>query len=171
VASDDDFAARLLDGRARAPEATLWWPRHVASVLAHAASPRSRRGPTGSKIASVAAEWSRIVPGRAAELMARHAELEAAMVRAMSDGDRTALSRIGEDLAGNVGDLGAAHSAAVPGFPEAAFRSLVARHSALLAEAVQRASPAAAVSHAGTDLRANTLALAGLTTEWAGGAA
>lgn len=170
MAPEDDFAARLLDGRADAPAATLWWPRHVASVLGHAAAPPSRRAATAARVASVAEQWGLFLgsspgAGPASLLVREHAAIEARIAEAMRARDAAGLRRLAGDLAENVRIMGKAHAECLPGFPERSFCSLVARHSALLADAAGRAgSPRSPVP--GDELRANTLSLARMTTEW-----
>lgn len=174
MAFDDDFAARLLDGRADAPAVTLWWPRHVASVLAHAAAPASRRPATGARVAAVARQWGSFLGGSrgadpAASLVCEHARIETRIAEAMAARDAAGLRRLADDLAGNVRNLGMVHANYLAGFPERRFCSLVARHAALLADAAARAGSARSPVP-GDDLRANTLALARMTTEWLAGA-
>ena len=166
----DDFAAKLISGKALASAKASWWPRHCRALgryvnLSGGNTPNAQNA-SKDELAMGWAAWESAVPVAAKKgFMENHTELEMALVDASFHGDEKRIESIGSMLLDNATEQADAYAAAIDGFPKAVFLKLLQEHVFVFVKSVR--------SHCEKKKRSceemehsNTLALAAFTAEW-----
>lgn len=170
--SREYLVTRLLSGKNEAPGRTRWWPRHsgITSRYLQAAIQGEQKTLVATRDLAIASatEWECLAHRTKNGLMAEHALLELELVDAALRTDVDGINIIGEHLTRNARIQTEALRAKIDGFPADHFLALFAAHITLFIDSVES-------KMVGDDIffdkseekrRANTIALAGLSTEW-----
>lgn len=166
----DDFAAKLISGKAVASVKAAWWPRHCRAISRYLLL---SAGGTPNALLSVRDElsmgwvaWEAAIPqGAKKGLMERHTGLEIALMDAARANDEKKIDEIGNLLLENATMQAEACAGAVVGFPKATFLKLLQEHVFLFAKTVRTHKEGKGRSCEVLE-QSNTLALAAFTAEW-----
>jgi hypothetical protein len=166
----DDFAAKLIAGKAVASAKASWWPRHCRAlgrylVLSGGGTPNAL-GTVRDELAMGWAAWEAAVPAASKKgLMEHHTELEMALVDAALMNNDKKIEEIGGFLLENATRQADVCAESVPGFPKKVFLKLLQEHVFLFVKAVRAHREGRGRACEGME-HANTLALAAFTAEW-----
>ncbi len=169
----DDFAAKLIAGKANASPRASWWPRHGRSMsryllLSEGSTPNALKE-VKDTITMGCSEWEKILPAPARHgLMTIHAALEMALVDAvrLRPADGRAIERIGDQLLENAIRQAEKYATTMVSFPETTFRKLFEEHVMLFTRAVRLRKEKTQGQSAEEREEGNTVALAAFTAEW-----
>lgn len=166
----DDFAAKLISGKAVASAKAAWWPRHCRALgrylsLSSGVTPNALAG-VHDELAMGWAAWETAVPAAMKKgLMENHTELEMALVDAASVINGKKIDEIGGLLLENANRQADVYAAAIDGFPKTVFLKLLQEHVFLFVKAVRAHREGKGRACEGM-AHANTLSLASFTAEW-----
>lgn len=166
----DDFAAKLIAGRAIASAKASWWPRHCRALgrylaLSGGVTPNALNN-VRDELAMGWAAWEAAVPAASKKgLMEHHTELEMALVDAALMVNEKRIEEIGGLLLENAKRHADVCAEVIPAFPKGVFRRMLQEHVFLFVKAVRAHREGAGRSCEGNE-HANTLALASFTAEW-----
>lgn len=166
----DDFAAKLISGKAVASAKASWWPRHCRALgrylsLSGGSTPNALGG-VRDELAMGWAAWEAAVPAALKKgLMENHTELEMSLVDAAFVVNEKKIDEIGGLLLENANRQADIYAIAIAGFPKGVFRKLLQEHVFLFVKAVRAHREGKGRTCEGME-HANTLSLASFTAEW-----
>lgn len=170
--SKEYLATRLLSGKDESPNRTRWWPKHskvTARYLMAATGGMEASLPTIRElVATTSSEWERMDHRSKKGLMSEHSMLEIELVDAALRNDIATIDEIGQRLTENARTQMENFKAQIKEFPGDRFQALLAQHIGLFIDAVESRMTGDEKAFAASEekRRANTIALAGFSTEW-----
>lgn len=166
------LATQLLSGKDEAPGRTRWWPRHskaMSRYLLAAGTPSLTSIPAiKNSIAAGAEEWEAVIYRARRGLMCEHAALETELVDAAMKNNGPLLGSIGQHLVDNARAQSDGFRISIPDFPHERYLFLLCQHVHLFIDSVNaKLTEDEKAFHKAEGFRKdNSIALAGLATEW-----